>query len=201
MKICNQCTKENTDENKFCAFCGNTLEEPCEQPTAPQPRIENTFPMTKDTLRLLYKHFKILGIIMCALGGILALLYILSAVIWEDDLSVVCCFPLGVGIAFLYIYRMFVVKNKIVSDDTRLLYRFYEKEFHGLTFKGEEKREESHFTYRQIQKAKKLGNFYYLYVGAVALVVKADTFTVGTKEEFVALLKEKCDPKTVKIKK
>lgn len=201
MKTCPQCQKENIDESKFCAFCGNALESNNEQELSPTPLIENAFPMTKDTLRQLYKHFKLWGITLSVIGGILAVFYILSSVIWEYEPSVLSCLPLGFGIGFLYIYRMFVDKNKLVSTDTHLIYQFYAEEFCVRSFKGEEKKEESHFTYKQLQKVKKLGGFYYLHLGATALVIKMDTFTVGTKEDFIALLKEKCDPKTVKIKK
>ena len=210
MKICSNCQKQNVADANFCRYCGHNLEEDCTttsnlQPTDSQPDsliAENTTPMNKNVLKQLYRRTKFLGWLCLSLGIFLFILAVLGIILETSDQS----FLLFVGIVdtvcgavLLYLERASVAKNKVVTDDMHIVYKFYDQDFCALTFDGSIKKEETHLSYKNVSKVRKVDNYIFLYLGANALVINLNTFSVGTKEDFVVHLKARCEH--VKIRK
>ena len=203
MKLCNTCQKENDNDAKFCTACGAEFPEQTVEPLKIAPIAENDTPMNKETLKRLYKRFKSLGIFFLIFGAACLGLYIIERISQsaEDDYFLFAgCVILGCGVAFLWLHNVYVNKNKFITENTHVVYRFYEDNFYTYTFDGDKKKEASDLSYSNISKVRQIGEFIYLYLGANALVLDANFFTVGTKQVLVEHLKKQCGPLNVKIK-
>ena len=199
MKVCTSCNTYNNDDAVFCKNCGEKLPEQKENTLI----VENDTPMNKATLKQIYRNNKFLSFCDLVCGAIILLSAIIQLILGEED----GFFYLFLGVifttagVFLYLtYNTCVNKNKVATENTHVVFRFFDDEFFALTFDGDEKKEESHLSYNKISKVKKVGKFYFLFLGASALVLNPENFTLGDKEKFISLLKEKCDKNTVKIK-
>ena len=210
MKICSNCQKHNVDDAVFCRYCGSKIEDEItasseQQSTDNQTAslvAENTTPMNKSVLKQLYKRTKFLGWLCLGLGIFLFVLAVLGIIVETGDQSYLLF--IGIvdtvcGAVLLYLEHASVAKNKVVTDDMYIVYKFFDQDFCVLTFDGSVKKEETHLSYKNVNKVRKIDNYIFLYLGANALVVNLNTFLVGTKEDFVAHLKTRCE--NVKIRK
>lgn len=165
-------------------------------------RVENDTKFTRESLKKFYEWIRAFGVICTVIGGLLFLSDLIWMFVADEDtpfLTAAVGF-LAFGIAMLVLHKLYVKNNKMVTDNTHTIYRFYDDELVALDFDGDNKRGESHVFYKQIVRVKKRGDYYQLFLGAVALLVDRNAFTVGTETDMKALLKEKCGEKTVKCK-
>ena len=203
MKLCTNCQKENDADAKFCVSCGTEFPEQTVLEVKSPIIAENDTPMNKQTLKQLYKRLKILGIIFMIFGAACLGLYMLESLTQsgEDDYFLLAgCVILGCGVALIWLQNVYVNKNKFITENTRVVYRFYENNFYSYTFDGDKKKEAADLSYSNIAKVKQIGEFIYLFLGANALVLNVKNFTVGTREILIAHLKKQCGEKAVKIK-
>ena len=163
-----------------------------------QPRFINDSPFTFETIRKANKHLKNLIIIVFALGALSFLNYFLL----DGDFLLLFCGILTIvcGFASLYSYRLQTVRNPQVADNAHHVYKFYEEEIDDVFLYGEEPHGGHRIAYSQLTKVFKLNGFIFLQLGGMGYLVDPNGFILGTEEELIAFLKEKCNPKVVKIK-
>ena len=104
------------------------------------------------------------------------------------------------GCSVLYTYRLNTVRNTQAADNAHHIYKFYEDEIEGVFLYGEEPHGGLRIAYSQLTKVLKLNGLIFLQLGGCAYLVDPNGFILGTEEEFINFLKEKCNPKVVKIK-
>lgn len=211
MKICSNCQNQNVNDAVYCRYCGHNLTESADnlseqgQPKTDAPVTliaENDTPMNKNVLKFLFRRTKFLGWLCLGLGLFLLILAVVGIVLEAGDqkyLLFISIIDIVCGVVLIYLENVSVKKNKVVTDDMHVLYKFYQDSFCVLTFDGNVKKEESNLTYKNVSKVRKVDNYIYLYLGTNALVVNLNNFTVGTKEDFVIHLRKNCE--NVKIKK
>ena len=163
-----------------------------------QPRFINDSPFTLETIRKANKHLKNLIIIVFALGALSFLNYFLL----DGDFLLLFCgiSTIVCGFASLYSYRLQTVRNPQVADNAHHVYKFYEEEIDDVFLYGEEPHGGHRIAYSQLTKVFKLNGFIFLQLGGMGYLVDPNGFILGTEEELIAFLKEKRNPKVVKIK-
>ena len=163
-----------------------------------QPRFVNDTPFTLETLRKAFKHLKIwafAAITLCALCVLNCLLFgVDNLAVFGGVLMLACC------LALVYTYRMNTVGNTQAADNAHHVYKFYEDEIDDVFLYGDEPHGTHRITYSQVTKVFKLAGLLFLQLGSSAYLVSPNGFTQGTEEEFIDFLKEKCNPKVIKIK-
>lgn len=185
----------------------NGSEETRTQPERERPLAENDSPMTKETMKDLYKKSKRFGI-FAVIGGLLFILLYLAEKRFADPedeffgkVFLFCGIVIALcGFTLIFMEFFFVKQNSLLTENTHNVYRMYENEIHLLGFEGAQQRDESHVAYEKITKVRKNGRYYYLYLGALVWIVDKDCFTVGSEEVFREILRSKCVPKAIRFK-
>lgn len=181
-----------------------------EHPPAAEPLpvlVENRMPFTKQTLRDYFKPLKTAGIVLTVVGAIILLLGLVALFPRSADREsardiCVCGLILAVcGIVYLFLYsNVYIKKNKIVTDTTHLIYQLDDMRLHQYSFDGEEKIDETHVSYEKITAVRRNKRFYILRIGGGIILMERGTFTYGSEDQFEALIRAKCPPKTVRFK-
>lgn len=214
MKICSHCGHQNEEEARYCLACGESLQdneivaaadarEEVESLLSPSvPAIENDTPFNQETLKSFYKNVLICGII-CLICGLFIILVALIET-WRNQFPVWFLFS---GIVFsvlggfyIYLFNKTTKQNKTVTETSRQLYIFKDNGIQAIFSDNGEKLGESFIHYEKISKVTKRNHFLLFWFGNTVYLVDCNTFTKGSKEEAIALLKEKCPPKTIKVK-
>jgi hypothetical protein len=164
-----------------------------------QPCFINDTPFNLATLRKANGHLKTVAVLCFVMLGITIL-----AIQFIPPARTMLIFCAGVYI-FIGLINLFgyinIKRNAQVREDAHHLYRFYEDEVYCVGLHGEEKRGEFRLEYGQLTKVAKMNGFLLLRFGTVAWLVAPNGFSQGSEEELVDFLREKCNPKVVKIKK
>lgn len=215
MKVCPNCGHRNEEESGYCLQCGEALPEPDVIATAearaeaepfldtPVPALENDSPFNKQTLRHYYGYTKIAGFLMLAAALLFLAFSTVDAVINKEADPIL--FFLGAFIAlgggvYLWLYHQRTALNKTVTDTSRQLYLFKEDGLQTIFSDEGKKLSEILLSYDKITKVTAQKEHILLWFGNTVFLVERNSFTRGTEEDVVALLREKCNPGVVKIK-
>lgn len=228
MKFCTHCGAHLGDDARFCTSCGTKTDDAPVSPVAPVPPaspasapesaiqaapvqnepvilVKNDTQLTPNTLKKFYKDLKDGSIAVIVIGILLLFmsLFLLTLRGYEEDDFVfwVCGVVFIVcGALILWMYYAVYTKNKIFTERTHTLYLCDEEGVTQILLDGERETARSWISYAQISKVTKKKEYILLRLGASVWLIDRNAFTLGTEADFVALLKRRCAPKSVKIK-
>ncbi len=166
--------------------------------TETQPLFLNDSPFTLETLKKFHKGLKILAICFFAL----CLLFLLVFILDQTDFSYLILGLLYAFLGFLVLssYRTNTSRNPQVAENSHCLFRFYGDRVNCESFFGEEKQGEHTLTYEQLTKVRKAKGFIIIQFGTLAWLVDPACFSLGSEQDLIDLLREKCKKGVVKIK-
>lgn len=215
MKICPNCGHSNEEEAGYCLRCGEALPEnevlavaEAKEEAAPflpvsLPVIENDTPYNQEMLRTYYRFLKV-GAILLFIVGIFFLAFssypVTQGELPEIELLLCGAFVLLCGGIYLWQFYKMTKQNTTVTQTSRQLYLFKEDGLHAVFSDNGEKLGENFLSYDKISKVTMTKRYLLIRFGSSAFIVDRATFTQGSTEEAIALLREKCPPKTVKIR-
>lgn len=211
MKECPACHAKNEEKANFCTACGATflrtqLEENKDNkkdflsekrelaaPSATDvPNICNDSPMTPAVLKEFYLPIKVTGIIVAALGAALLIAFLLFFVITEENLFLLLIwgilFLLGGGI-YLWLYYGYYTRNKFFYEGKRALYECDENGLRQFPYDAYGRTGEYFIPFEQITKIKARKNLLVVFMGKEVLLLQRDSFTEGTENDFLTLLR------------
>lgn len=166
--------------------------------TETQPLFLNDSPFTVETLKKFHKGLKTLAICFFALCPLFILVFFLEQMdFFYLVLGMLYAF---LGFAVLSSYRTNTSRNPQVAENSHCLFHFYEDRVRCESFFGEEKQGEHALTYAQLTKVRKTKGFITIQFGALAWLVDPACFSVGSEQDLIDLLREKCKKGVVKIK-
>ncbi len=169
-------------------------------PEEKQPLFINDSPYTKEILKKASKNVKIIcifGFVMCPISLLAA-----NLIYYHYDLLVFCAMVYAfLGCVCFFAYRANIKRNTQAAENAHHIFYFYEDEVCAVNFYGEEKRGENRLTYAQFTRVTKMNGLLFLQFGGLAWLVDPACFSLGTEEDLLAFLREKCHSKVVKIKK
>lgn len=208
---CSVSDSENAERSVACfSSSENGKTPPQPQSLVPDERasIENSTPFTKRNLKELSEPQKRVALGCLILGGVFLLLYIVVGVFgWIPEL-----FGSGTGIFILSLLFLFlgtmnflirqsvINNNKIITDSTYYVYRFYDEVFQVFLFDGTRKISETNLFYLMITRVEERRGQLRIYVGNALYCVDCSEFLKGSEAELKELLLRKSIPGTVKFK-
>lgn len=172
---------------------------------APQnqaPVVENRTLFNRSVLRNFYKNIRIFGICAAIFGALLILINVIAPFSDDGDRILLFCgiILVACGVALFVSQSTFIKKNKLITDSTYQIYRFGNEYVEVSSFDGNEQIDITRIRYEKITKVRKTKSHFLFYLGVVVWLVDRCGFTVGTEEEFIALLSARCKPKTIRFK-
>lgn len=226
MKFCIHCGACLSDDARFCTSCGKRTDDASLSPAAtPEPIappmpvpvqnepaqdepaavVKNDTQLTPNTLKKFYKNLKNGAVAVIVMGFLVLFMNLFLLTLRgyeEDDFTLwVCGIVLIVcGAIILWMYYAVYTKNKMFTARTHTLYLCDEEGIVQILLDGEKEMGRQRISYAQISKVTKKKEYILLRFGASAWLIDRNAFTLGTEADFVALLKRRCAPKSVKIK-
>lgn len=170
--------------------------------------IENSTPFTKENLKELNKPQKRISIGCFIVGGVFLLLYIVVGVFrWLPELFevrkgvfIISFVLLFLGLVNFLIGKSVVNNNKIFTNSTYYLYRFYDESFQVFLFDGTRKISEANFFYPMITRTEERKRQLRIFLGNMFYCIDCSEFLRGSEAELKELLTRKSMPGAVKFK-